>query len=272
MRRLVGGAMDTTELSVVIPVYNEEGCLRELHRRLTAVLKAVASSYEIVFVNDGSRDGSLEVLRELYQQDPDHVRVVSLSRNFGHEMASTAGLRYARGRAVVLMDADLQDPPEVIPDLMARWREGYDLVYAQRASRARETWLKRATSFLFYRIMRRLANLDLPRDTGDFRLMDRKVVDAFNRCPERNRFVRGLICWTGFRQTGVRFHRDPRFAGKTKYNYGKLIRLAVDSIFMMPQLGVLSQVHPQAAEQVFFRDCLIPLGTCIAAVGRTLPG
>jgi len=222
--------MSEPDISVVVPVYNEEGCLEELHRRLAAVLGKIADTYEMVFVDDGSRDRSLEILRGIHAQDPEHVRVVSLSRNFGHEMGSTAGLRYARGRAVVLMDADLQDPPEVIPDLVVRWKEGYDLVYAQRATRARETWLKRATSFLFYRVMRRLANLDLPRDTGDFRLMDRKVVDAFNRCPERNRFVRGLICWVGFRQTGVRFNREARFAGRTKYNYFKLTRLAIDSL------------------------------------------
>lgn len=223
--------MSELEISVVVPVYNEEGCLEELHRRLSAVLRKVAdASYEMVFVDDGSSDGSLALLRALHESDREHVRVLSLSRNFGHEMASTAGLRYARGRAVVLIDADLQDPPEVIPDLVARWNEGYDLVYAQRATRARETWMKRATSFVFYRVMRRMANLDLPRDTGDFRLMDRKVVDAFNRCPERNRFVRGLICWVGFRQTGVKFNRDPRFAGRTKYNYFKLTRLAIDSI------------------------------------------
>lgn len=218
------------ELSVVVPVYNEEGCLEELHRRLTRVAASVAAVYEILYVNDGSSDRSPALLRALHEKDPEHVRVLFFSRNFGHEAASTAGLSYARGRAVILIDADLQDPPELIPELVARWREGYDLVYAQRASRARETWLKRSTSFLFYRLMRRLANLDLPRDTGDFRLMDRKVVDAFNRCPERNRFVRGLICWTGFRQTGVKFHREPRFAGKTKYNYFKLTRLAVDSL------------------------------------------
>jgi glycosyltransferase involved in cell wall biosynthesis len=222
--------MSEVDISVVVPVFNEEGCLAELHRRLTAVLRKVAGSYEMVFVDDGSHDGSLALLRELHASDREHVRVISLSRNFGHEMASTAGLRYARGRAVVLIDADLQDPPELIPELVARWKEGYDLVYAQRATRARETWLKRATSFAFYRVMRRLANLDLPRDTGDFRLMDRKVVDAFNRCSERNRFVRGLICWVGFRQTGVKFHREARFAGRTKYNYFKLTRLAIDSI------------------------------------------
>ncbi|MBI3946429.1 MAG: glycosyltransferase family 2 protein [Armatimonadetes bacterium] len=222
--------MSDIELSVVVPVYNEEGCLEELHRRLTAVLERAVAGYEILFVNDGSADRSPEVLRALHRRDGRHVRVLSFSRNFGHEAASTAGMQHARGRAVVLMDADIQDPPEVIPELLERWREGYDLVYAQRASRERETPLKRATSFLYYRVMRRLANLDLPRDTGDFRLMDRKVVDAFNQCRERNRFVRGLICWVGFRQTGIKFHRKPRYAGRTKYNYLKMTGLAVDSL------------------------------------------
>lgn len=251
--------MTDVELSVVIPVYNEEGCLDELHRRLTQVLSATAASYEILFVNDGSMDRSPVLLRELYRRDPQHVRVVSLSRNFGHEMASTAGLRYALGRAVILMDADLQDPPELITQLVARWREGYDLVYAQRATRARETWLKRATSYLFYRVMRRLANLDLPRDTGDFRLMDRKVVDAFNQCQERNRFVRGLICWVGFRQTGVRFHREPRFSGRTKYNYFKLTRLAVDSLvaFSIVPLRLATLIGALVGMASFFAFLLV---------------
>lgn len=222
--------MAAPELSIVIPVHNEEGCLRELHTRLTAVAPRLVDLYEIVLVNDGSRDGSLGVLRALHSEDPLHVRVIDLSRNFGHEAASSAGLRAARGRAVVLMDADLQDPPEVIEELLARWREGYDMVYAQRATRAAEPWLKRITSFLFYRVLRWLAGIDLPNDTGDFRLMDRRVVDAFNACGERNRYVRGLVWWTGFKRTGVQFHRDARYAGETKYNYGRLTRLAVDSI------------------------------------------
>jgi glycosyltransferase involved in cell wall biosynthesis len=218
------------ELSVVVPVYNEEPCLQELHRRLGEVLPSLVQSFEIVFVNDGSRDASLDLLRRVHAGDREHVRVIDLSRNFGHEAASSAGIRAASGRAVVLMDADLQDPPEVLPTLLACWRDGYDLVYAQRAKRSAEPWLKRITSFLFYRFLRWLAGIDLPNDTGDFRLMDRRVVDAFNACHERNRYVRGLVWWTGFRRTGIRFDRDPRYGGKTKYNYTRLTRLAVDSI------------------------------------------
>lgn len=253
--------MSETELSAVVPVYNEEACLEALHQRLSAVLAKLTPHYEILFVNDGSTDRSPEILRDLHARDPAHVRVLFLSRNFGHEAASTAGLRHARGRGVVLIDADLQDPPEVIPELVARWREGYDLVYAQRASRARETWLKRATSALFYRVMRRLANLDLPRDTGDFRLMDRKVVDAFNDCPERNRFVRGLVCWVGFRQTGIKFHRDPRYGGTTKYNYFKLTRLAVDSIvaFSVVPLRLATLVGAVIGAGSFFMFLLVLL-------------
>ena len=220
-------------LTVVIPVFNEEACLAELHRRLSAALddsEALPNGYELLFVDDGSEDESPAVLLDLHRRDPVHVRVMTFSRNFGHEMATTAGLRYARGDAVVLIDADLQDPPELIPTLLARWREGYELVYAQRSTRAGEPWLKRMSSYLFYRLLRRLAGINLPDDTGDFRLMDRKVVDAFNRCPERNRYVRGLTWWTGFRRVGVPFERDARFAGETKYNYLKLARLAMDSI------------------------------------------
>lgn len=225
--------MPARTLTIVIPVYNEEGCLAELHRRLTDALAGLSeslSAYELLFVDDGSADSSPDLLRDLQARDPDHVRVLTFSRNFGHEMATTAGMQYASGDGVILMDADLQDPPEVIPDLVARWLEGYELVYAQRASRAGEPWLKKVSSALFYRALRWLAGIDLPNDTGDFRLMDRMVVDAFNRCPERNRYVRGLTWWTGFRRSGVRFERDARYAGETKYNYLKLARLATDSI------------------------------------------
>lgn len=225
-----GESMPAPEISIVIPVYNEEPCLRELHNRLSGVLTELGLSYEILLVNDGSRDDSMGVLREIHSADPVHVRALDFSRNFGHEAASSAGIGEASGRAVVLMDADLQDPPEVISEMVARWREGYDLVYAQRATRAAEPWLKKVTSFLFYRFLRWLAGIDLPNDTGDFRLMDRKVVDAFNACGERNRYVRGLVWWTGFKRIGIRFARDARFGGTTKYNYTRLTRLAVDSI------------------------------------------
>jgi len=223
--------MTTPTISIVSPLYNEAEGLAEFVRQITAVMDPLAldSGWELVLVNDGSRDASLLVATGLAQQNP-RVRVVSFSRNFGHEAASSAGLRYARGQAVILIDSDLQDPPSAIPEMIAKWREGFQIVYGVRSKRDVDTILKKTTSWLFYRLMRKLAKMDIPKDTGDFRLMDRRVVDAFNALPERNRFVRGLICWTGFRATGVPFLRAARFAGKTKYNYLKLIRLALDSI------------------------------------------
>jgi dolichol-phosphate mannosyltransferase len=210
-------------------MYNEAEGIAEFVRQVHVAVDPLGVTWELVLVNDGSRDASLQVATGLATNDS-AVRVVSFSRNFGHEAASTAGLRYARGQAIVLIDSDLQDPPNVIPEMLARWREGAQVVYGVRSKRNEETALKKLTSWMFYRLMRRLAKIELPKDTGDFRLMDRKVVDAFNALPERNRFVRGMICWTGFRTTGVPFERAPRFAGKTKYNYVKLVRLAIDSI------------------------------------------
>jgi dolichol-phosphate mannosyltransferase len=219
----------TPTLSIVSPMYNEAEGLAEFVRQIHAAVDPLGVPWELILVNDGSRDASLAIATELAKADP-VIRVVGFSRNFGHEAASTAGLRYARGNAVVLIDSDLQDPPTVIPEMFQKWREGYQMVYGVRSKRQEETFLKKVTSWGFYRLMRKLAKIDLPKDTGDFRLMDRKVVDAFNSLPERNRFVRGMITWTGFRATGVHFNRAPRFAGKTKYNYLKLIRLALDSI------------------------------------------
>ncbi|MBX3413999.1 MAG: glycosyltransferase family 2 protein [Pirellulales bacterium] len=216
-------------VSVVVPVFNEEACLPALHRRLTEVLSTLDDSYEILFVNDGSRDRSLEIMRQLQLIDP-HVGYHSFTRNFGHESASTCGLLEAQGQTVVIIDADLQDPPELIAQLLERWREGYDLVYAQRRSRQGETWLTRSTSHAFYRLLNRVTRVDMPVDTGDFRLMDRTVVEAFRRLPERNRFVRGMIAWTGFRKSAVYYDRDARLAGETKYNFTKRLGLALDAI------------------------------------------
>jgi polyisoprenyl-phosphate glycosyltransferase len=217
------------ELSIVAPMYNEAAGVAEFVRQVHAAVDPLAVSWELLLVNDGSTDASLPTAAALAAADPS-LRVVSFSRNFGHEAASTAGLRYARGHAVVLIDSDLQDPPAVIPQLLAKWREGFQIVYAVRSARQAEPVLKRLSSWLFYRLLRTLAKIDLPKDTGDFRLMDRKVVDAFNALPERSRFVRGLVCWTGFRAAGVPFTRAPRFAGKTHYNYFKLVSLAADSL------------------------------------------
>ncbi len=219
----------SVELSVVVPVYNEQESVPELYRRLKPVLTAAVGSHEIVFVDDGSRDRSWELIRELAAQDGS-VRGVRFSRNFGHQMAFAAGLRHAVGDAVVIMDADLQDPPELIPQLLARWRAGFDVVYAVRTKREGETIFKRVSAAAFYRVLRAITQVDIPVDTGDFRLMSRKAVDAFNALEERHRFTRGLVTWLGFRQLGVPYQRAARHAGESKYPLRKMWRLATDGI------------------------------------------
>ena len=216
-------------ISVVIPVFNEEGNLEALHQRLAALETGGGDRYEFLFVDDGSRDSSREIIRRLAAADP-RVRYLFFSRNFGHEQATTAGLDQVRGDAAVLIDSDLQDPPELIPEMVRKWREGNQVVYAQRRARKGESIFKRATSWFFYRVVRAMSDCDIPQDTGDFRLMDRRVVAAFRRCRERNRFVRGLVAWTGFRQVGVPYDRDERLSGRTKYGVIKLMRLAFDAI------------------------------------------
>ncbi len=217
------------KLSIVVPVYNEEGNLSLLHDRLSRAVAGQADDYEIIFINDGSRDRSPEILEELAQRDS-HVKYLSLSRNFGHEIATTAGLDRANGDAVVLIDADLQDPPEVISQLLERWRLGAAVVYARRRHRAGESPFKRLTAFGFYRLLHYLSDVHIPPDTGDFRLMDRRVVEALRQCRENPRFVRGLVSWVGFRQEEVLYDRDERHAGQTKYNAMKLMRLAWEAI------------------------------------------
>ena len=252
-------------LSVVIPIFNEEPNLRELHRRLGEVLPALADEFEIVFVDDGSRDGTLEVLAELASRDA-VVKYLSFSRNFGHEIASTAGLDHADGDAVVLMDGDLQDPPESISELVAKWREGFDVVYAVRRSRHGEGLAKRLTAKLFYRMLRWLAGIDLPLDAGDFRLMDRKVVDAFRQFRERERFVRGLVAWMGFRQSAIAYDRPARYAGRTKYNFWRLTALAADAV------SAFSRVPLRAVSIVgLIASVLTGLGVLVV-VGQGLVG
>lgn len=223
------GVSTVPVLSVVLPVYNEETIIPELYHRIIQALGGLCESYEVVFVNDGSKDRSLQLLYDLAAQDR-RVKVVNFSRNFGHQVAITAGLDYSRGQAVIVMDADLQDPPEVIPALVAKWREGYDVVYAVRTERTGEGTVKRGTAALFYRLLRSVAKVDIPVDTGDFRLMSRRAVDALQRLRERHRFVRGLSSWIGFRQTAVPFVREARFAGETKYPLAKMVKLAFDGI------------------------------------------
>ncbi len=216
-------------LSVIVPVYNEEAVIPELYRRMVQVLEEIGEPWELICVNDGSRDRSLQLLLDLHHRDP-RIRVVSFSRNFGHQIAITAGLDYARGDAVVIIDADLQDPPELIQTMVDRWREGYHVVYAVRVDRQGESWFKLWTARLFYRLLRRITDVDIPLDTGDFRLMDRQVVLSLRCLRETNRFMRGLASWVGFRQIGVEYQREPRFAGKTKYPLGRMLRLTMDAI------------------------------------------
>ena len=219
----------SVELSVVVPVYNEEESVPELYRRLTDVLAGTVASYELVLVDNGSHDRSWGLIKELAAKDL-RVKGVSFSRNFGHQMAFTAGLDHADGDAVVIMDADLQDPPELIPDLVARWREGYDVAYAVRAKREGETVFKLVTAATFYRVLQRITNVNIPVDTGDFRLMSRKAVAAFRRLGEHHRFTRGMVSWLGFRQIGVPYHRASRHAGESKYPLRKMLRLASDGL------------------------------------------
>jgi glycosyltransferase involved in cell wall biosynthesis len=214
-------------ISVVLPVFEEEAILATLHQRVTAALSCLGLSYEIIFVNDGSRDGSWVRILELGGSDP-HVCAVNLSRNFGHQIAITAGIELSRGDVVVVMDSDLQDPPELIPELYAKYREGFDVVYAQRRTREGETWFKNVTAKLFYRLIHRMAAIDIPVDTGDFRLMSRRVVEDLKRLQERHRFVRGLVTWVGYNQAAVQYDRASRSGGATKYPLGKMIRFALD--------------------------------------------
>ena len=217
---------DAPELSVVIPAMNEEENIHAMHDRLVAALEEVVDGFEVVWVDDGSTDSTWEILKELASRDSS-VRGLSFSRNFGHQTAVTAGVDAARGRAVVIIDADLQDPPEVIPEMVAKWREGYEVVYAQRRKRDGETLFKRFTSAAFYRTLRRLAHIEIPLDTGDFRLIGPKALAAFRAMPEHNRFVRGMVSWIGFPQTAVRFHRHSRTKGETKYPLKTMLKLAL---------------------------------------------
>jgi dolichol-phosphate mannosyltransferase len=217
------------EYSIVVPIYNEEETLPELTRRLGELLDRLDGPAEVIYVDDGSTDRSYELMREAHSGDP-RFKLIRFSRNFGHEMATTAGLDAAAGAAAVVMDADLQDPPELVLELAKRWREGYEVVYAVRAERSGETRLKKASSKAYYRMLRRMTEFEMPLNVGDFRLVDRRALDAFTAMREQNRYVRGMFSWVGFRQVGVPFQRDERFAGKTKYRYGKLLRLAIDGI------------------------------------------
>jgi polyisoprenyl-phosphate glycosyltransferase len=215
--------------SLVIPVYNEESMIPELYRRVSAVMDGLDDTAELILIDDGSRDRTLALLRELHDRD-ERVVYLGLARNFGHQIAVTAGLNYVRGKVIIVLDADLQDPPELIPEMLKLWQQGYQVVYAQRTKRIREGWFKRLCAYVFYRLLKQLANVDIPTDTGDFCLMDRQVVDLLNQMPERNRYIRGLRSWVGFNQTAIEFERDLRFAGEVKYTFTKSFALAVNGL------------------------------------------
>ena len=221
--------LDSVEISVIIPLYNESEGIEHLFARLTPVLEELQTSYEIICINDGSQDDTLNKLIKCWQRNP-AIKIVNLSRNFGKEIALTAGIDYASGAAVIPIDADLQDPPELIVKLIAKWREGYDVVYGTRRSRQGETWLKRISAKAFYQTIGRMSHVPIPANTGDFRLLDRQVVEAIKKLPERTRFMKGLFAWVGYRQTSVLFDREPRHSGQTTWNYWKLWNFALDGI------------------------------------------
>ncbi len=218
------------KISLVIPMYYEEQVAEECYKRVTKVLKDLNDyNYEIIFINDGSKDKTLEILENLAKTD-DNVKIISFSRNFGHQAAVTAGLKYVSGDAIIIMDADLQDPPELIPDMLEYWKNGYEVIYGKRKKREGESAFKLLTAKVFYETLNKLSDVEIPKDTGDFRLVDKKVVDVINSLPEHNKFLRGLFSWVGFKQYAYEYERKERFAGKTKYPLKKMLKLAKDGI------------------------------------------
>jgi len=217
------------QISVVIPLYNEEENIDILFKRVIGALESLKLTYEIICINDGSKDKTLDILIDYYLNNSD-IKVINLSRNFGKDIALTAGIDYASGNAVIPIDADLQDPPELIGEMVLKWQEGYDIVYATRKTRQSETWFKRSTANAFYVLLDKITKISIPRNTGDFRLLDRKAVEALKRLPERTRFMKGLFAWVGFKSTYILFERQPRYQGNTKWNYWKLWNFALDGI------------------------------------------
>jgi polyisoprenyl-phosphate glycosyltransferase len=252
--------------SVVAPVFNEEETLPHFYQRVVEVMEGVGESFELVLVNDGSRDGSFLKMQELHKCDP-RVRVIDFSRNFGHQIAISAGLDHARGQAVIIIDSDLQDPPEVIPELIAHWKNGAEVVYAQRARRKGETRFKLLTAAAFYRLIGRMTSITIPRDTGDFRLLDRRVVDALVKMREHHRFMRGLSAWVGFRQEAVLYERQERFAGTTKYPLRKMISFSLDAITSFSHIPL-----ELATSFGFLLASISLIGIVIAAILRIFTG
>ena len=239
--------MNRKKLSVIVPMYYEEEVAYEFYNRLKNVVQKIDFNYEIIFINDGSKDNTLMILKSISNEDS-NVRIIDFSRNFGHQVAVTAGILNCEGDLAVVIDADLQDPPELIVDMIEKWEKGFDVVYAKRKTRKGESKFKLVTAKYFYKILSNLADIEIPRDTGDFRLIDKKVIESFKKMPEKNRFIRGMISWVGFKQTFVEYNRDERFAGETKYPLKKMIKFATDGIIsfsskplkVMSSLGILT--------------------------------
>ncbi len=250
-------------LSVVVPLYNEEAVLSDFHRRLTAVLDTIEAETEIIYVNDGSRDRTMALLTEMHDRDA-RVAVIELSRNFGKEVAMSAGLDAAGGDAVVVIDADLQDPPELIPEMIGKWREGNDVVLMRRRSRAQESWLKKATAHAFYRAMGSIGTIDIPENVGDFRLLSRRAAAALRKFPERARFMKGLFAWIGFPSTEIEYDRDGRFAGTTTWNYWRLWNFALEGITSF------SVVPLKLASYAGLLTALVAFGYGIKVIVKTL--
>lgn len=251
-------------LSVIVPYYNEQEVLPELHARLTAVLDQMPETSEIIYIDDGSTDESLHLVNQ-FTSLSSSIQSVALSRNFGKESAMSAGLEHSNGLAVILIDADLQDPPELIPDMVAKWREGFDVVNMQRSERLGETWFKRKSAAMFYRLLNSMVKSDIPENVGDFRLLAREVVDHINRLPERNRYMKGIFAWPGFKQTTITFQRDARFCGETKWNYFKLFGLAVDGItsFSIRPLRIATVLGGLIAASAFIYGMMIVVKTVL---------
>jgi dolichol-phosphate mannosyltransferase len=256
----------TPTYSIIAPVFNEEETLPHFYEEVITVMEGLAEPFELILINDGSTDGSYKIMQALHAHDP-RVHIVDFSRNFGHQIAISAGIDYASGEAVIILDADLQDPPQVIPSLIERWKAGAEVVYAQRTSREGETRFKLLTASVFYRLIARITSVNIPRDTGDFRLLDRRVVNALVRMREQHRFMRGLSAWVGFRQEAVPYQRHSRFAGTTKYPLGKMIRFSMDAITSF------SHVPLQLATSFgFILAGISLLGIIIAAILRIFTG
>jgi polyisoprenyl-phosphate glycosyltransferase len=252
--------------SIIAPIYNEEGNVQKLYERISSVMDSTGETWELVTVNDGSRDGSVALIEAIAAKDS-RIKLVNFARNFGHQIAVTAGLNHASGEAIVVIDADLQDPPELILEMIERWKAGYQVVYAVREERKGESWFKLFTAKLFYRVINRLTDVNIPLDTGDFRLMDRKVVDALNSMPEHNRFIRGLTSWIGYKQTGVTYVREAREWGETKYPLKKMIRFAMDAVTGFSYFPLQIMVYVS-----FILGVLAVLGIPVIAILRVVLG